>query len=286
MSFRSLGDQYGLNASTVYRRVRKYLENLPHCADVTRKYCSKYCGVLEVDGKFVKVKGYERKIPVVYGIDYQTHDIPTYKLASSEGYQTCLKFFSSLKLLDYPLLALVADDNMNIKQAGQFVYPSLAFQLCQRHFKQNIKLTLNLTQNPHYQPFFSRIIDLFSMKRSPEDFNRFAKNIYNQYRQDSLCLNIMLDIHQKRDELLGFRGVKRVPVTTNLIECFNSHLQGRLKTIKGFESFRHADLWLNAYFLRRRTKKFTDCRGKFRRLNGKTSLFQSKKSGVDLPVFF
>ncbi|MBD3279439.1 MAG: hypothetical protein GF390_01875 [Candidatus Pacebacteria bacterium] len=77
-----------------------------------------------------------------------------------------------------------------------------------------------------------------------------------------------------------------MPTTTNLIECFNSHLQGRLKTIKGFESFKHADLWLNAYFLRRRTKKFTDCRGKFRNLNGKTSLFKAKKPGIDLPVFF
>ena len=66
--------------------------------------------------------------------------------------------------------------------------------------------------------------------------------------------------------------VKHTPRTNNLIESFNSHLQGRLKTIKGFESFNHAELWLNAYFLRRRTKKFTDCEGKFKSLNGKSSI--------------
>jgi transposase-like protein len=286
ISFRSLGDQYNVNASTVYRRVKKVLESLPHCADITRKYCSKYCGVLEVDGKYLKVKGYKRKIPVIYGIDYQTHDIPTYRLAVSEDYQNCLKLFTSLKLMDYPLIALVADDNVNIRQACNFIFPNAAFQLCQRHFKQNIKFTLNLTENPHYQVFFDKVIQLFSFKRSSDDFDRYAKNIFNQFKNDKICLDIIVDIHRRKHLLLGWRGIKRVPTTTNLIECFNSHLQGRLKTIKGFESFKHANLWLNAYFLRRRTKKFTDCRGKFRRLNGKTSLEVSKKPGIDLPTFF
>jgi len=71
-----------------------------------------------------------------------------------------------------------------------------------------------------------------------------------------------------------------------LIESFNSHLEGRLSTLKGFESFHHADLWLNGHFLRRRMKPFTDCQSKFRRLNGKTSLSQTKKPGIDLPSFF
>lgn len=65
---------------------------------------------------------------------------------------------------------------------------------------------------------------------------------------------------------------KRIPRTTNLIECFNSHLEGRLKSIKGFESITHARSWFNAYFIRRRLKPFTDCQGQFRFLNGKCSL--------------
>jgi len=86
--------------------------------------------------------------------------------------------------------------------------------------------------------------------------------------------------------LLAYLRQRNTPQTSNLIESFNSHLQGRLKTIKGFESFTHAKLWLNGYFLRRRTKKFTDCRGKFRKLNGKTSLQIVKKPGIDLPSLF
>ena len=65
---------------------------------------------------------------------------------------------------------------------------------------------------------------------------------------------------------------KHIPRTTNLIESYNSHLEGRLKTIKGFESFTHADTWLNAYFLKRRLQPFTDCTKQFKALNGTCSL--------------
>lgn len=68
---------------TAYRKCVVALENLPHCADITRKYCSKYSGILLVDGKYIEVKGYDRKIPVIYGIDYLTHDIPTYVFSLS-----------------------------------------------------------------------------------------------------------------------------------------------------------------------------------------------------------
>lgn len=131
-----------------------------------------------------------------------------------------------------------------------------------------------------------RIEELFSFKRNPDDFERQAKKILNQYDQDNLCISIMADIYRQKNLILGWRGGHNIPTTTNLIECFNSHLQGRLKTIKGFESFKHADLWLNGYFLRRRLKKFTSCEGKFRSLNGYNSLEKSKISDVDIPPFF
>jgi hypothetical protein len=63
-------------------------------------------------------------------------------------------------------------------------------------------------------------------------------------------------------------------------------LQGRLKTIKGFESFSQANNWLNGYFLRRRVKKFSGCQGKFKGLNGYNSLQKTKKPDVDIPLYF
>lgn len=263
-----------------------YLKSLPHCADITRKYCSKYCGILEVDGKYVKVKGFERKIPAIYGVDYQTHDIPTYILSETESYQTFRSFFGSLRLLNYPLQAVICDENANIYEACRYVYPQAVIQLCQNHYKENIRRSLNLITNKQYLSFMNQVEELFLFKRSPDDFNRKAKIILNNHKQDNLCCSILVDIARNQHLLLGWRGGHNIPITTNLIECFNSHLQGRLKTIKGFESFKHADLWLNGYFLRRRLKRFTGCEGKFRGLNGYNSLQKSKRSDVDLPTFF
>lgn len=275
-----------MSVGYIYDQIAQYLERLPHCADVTRKYCSHYSGILEVDGKYVQVKGYERKIPVLYGIDYQTHDIPSYKVSVSENYQTCLSFFSSLRLLNYPLQAVVCDENVNIYEAARFVYPNVIVQLCQNHYKENIRRSLDLTVNPQYETFMKEIEDLFVFKRSPDDFNRCAKNILNQYKTDNLATSIMVDIYRNLPFLNGWRGGHSIPTTTNLIESYNSHLQGRLKTIKGFETFHHADLWLNGYFLRRRLKKFTGCRGKFRSLNGYNSLQKAKKPDIDIPPYF
>lgn len=284
--FRSLADQSGLGVGTVFRKVNEVLSKLPHCADVTRDFASKYTGILLVDGKYVKVKGYDRKLPVVYGVDYQSHDIPSYRLGINEGYLTLLKFFSSLKLANYPLQAIVCDDNQATRDACLNIFPGATIQLCQNHYKQNVRNCFDLKMDLIHLEFVRGIEDLLSCKRSLEDHNKRAGYLFDRWRNDPLCLNILTDLAKSSDLLLGWRSFKGLPITTNLIECFNSHLQGRLKTIKGFESMAHADTWLNGYFLRRRTKKFTDCDGKFRPLNGKTPLQISKKPDIDLPTFF
>lgn len=258
---------------------------LPLCADITRKYCSHFDGVLVVDGKYVAVKYHKRKIPFLYGIDYSSHDIPTYRLAHGESYIAWLKFFESLRLLNYPLRLVVCDDNENIRLAAISIYPNARFQLCQNHFKENIRKRLSVRTDPTYRPFMHDIEVLFKFKRSLDDFNRVAKNIFNTYKNDPVCLSIILDIQKKKDLLLGYLNVKNAPRTTNLIESFNSHFQARFKSIKGFESFKSANIWINAYLLRRRFKKFTDCSNKFKYLNGKSSFSISKKSDVELSTF-
>lgn len=287
LSFRTLADQSGLSVGAVWRKVHDYLVDLPHCADITRNYCQRFSGILLVDGKFVKIKGYERKLPVVYGVDYTTHDFPSYRLGRNEGFGTCYKFFASLKLANYPLQALVCDDNQSIRDACLKVYPAATVQLCQNHYKQNIRVAVDVSHQVRYQPFIKNIEILFAHKRSEDDINKRAKDILRAWNDDPLVVEIMVDMYRNRHLLFGWKqGNKGIPTTTNLIECFNSHLQGRLETIKGFESFGHANTWLNAHFIRRRTKKLQDCAGKFSKLNGSTPLQNSVKRGIDVPSFF
>lgn len=113
---------------------------------------------------------------------------------------------------------------------------------------------------------------LFSERRSIDEFFTLAKRILIKYGNDPKCQSVLLDIERRKEVLLAYVLEKHIPKTTNLIECFNSHLECRLKSIKGFESIHHARLWFNAYFIRRRLKPFTDCTSQFKKLNGKCSL--------------
>lgn len=283
MSFRSIAKKYNVSLGTSYNKVNAELESLPHCADITRKYCSKFSGILLVDGKFIRIKPYKFKIPVIYGIDYKTHDIPTFVLSNSENYLTMKKFFTSLRLLNYPLKSLVSDENLNIHRACTDIYPNSYWQLCTNHLKENIRNSLQTRSDPTYLPFIRDIEILFSCKRSEDDFNRVAKNILYKYEHDPLCMSVLLDIHNKKHNLITYKFVRGTPTTNNLIESYNSHLEARVRPLKGFESFRHANLWLNAYFIRRRLRVFTDCSGRFKHLNGRCSMYFSAKQKDKLP---
>lgn len=255
------------------------------CIDVTRWYCEKFQGILLVDGKYVRVKKYDRKIPVIFGIDYKTHDIPHFKLAKTEDYLNCKKFFESIKLTDYSLQAIVCDDNKNIYNAAKYVFPNVVVQLCHVHFLRNMKALLDLENNIYHRLFFAVLSKLLVEKRSKQDFEKKAINLVRQFSKDEVCSSILIELARKQPLLQGYLHHRGTPTTTNLIESLNSHLEARVKPLKGFESFKHAELWMNGYFLRRRTKKWTDCLGKFRRLNRKTSLKLLKNQGLIYQTF-
>lgn len=248
------------------------LATLPFCADLSRGNDKHYSGVLLVDGKYLHVKGYPDKIPCIYGLDYLTHDIVHFVLSRGENYQSSVSFFRSLRLLGYPLHALVCDDNQNFQLACQRTYPKAVIQICHNHYKESIRRSLMVRSDPTYRLFMLEINQLFSTKRSVEEFFFLARRILLKHGYDPRCQGVLLDLEKRKGVLLAYTNEKSIPRTTNLIECFNSHLEGRLKSLKGFESLGHARLWLNAYFLRRRFKPFTDCTGHFQKLNGSCSL--------------
>lgn len=279
--YRTIGEVAGVSAPTAYRQAKVAFDKLAHCVDITRKHCTHFCGILLVDGKYISVSGYERKIPVIYGVDYLTHDIPHYRLAKGENYLSCLSFFRSLRLANYPLHSLVCDDNTNIRDACLKIYPKTIIQLCQNHYKENIRRLLRVRTDDTHLVLVQDLENLFRKKLPLAEFNRLARKVLLKYQDDPVRVNIMLDVEKRKPHLLAYTQNKTIPRTNNLIELYNSHLEGRLKTIKGFNSFLHANTWLNAYFVRRRLKPFTSCSKKFKHLNKKSSL-QISTGGQDL----
>lgn len=241
------------------------------------------------DGKYVSVKGYAKDIPVIYGIDYLTHDVPDFKLVPSESYLACKAYFTAIKNLGYDLKFLVGDDNPAIKRALEYVFPNAIFQLCLNHYKESIRRDLGIRTSGKYREFYLEVEDLFNRRLNwAEIMKELAFKFYPKYKncKDEKILYWMTDIVKRKRDLTNYHQLEGVPNTNNLIEAYNSHLKQRLKAIKGFENFKYASMWLNGYFLRRRLKPFTDCTEKFKALNGNCSLKEVLKQDLKLPDVF
>jgi len=238
-----------------------------------------------MDGKYIKVRGYKQKIPFIYGIDYETHDILFGILSSSEDEKTFLEFFEILKSLDYPLKIIVADDRTSLPLALKQVYPDTPLQLCQNHYLENIRQLLHVRTDITQQHFFNSVKKhIFNEYENDEKLNSAIEYILTRHCQNNPQRQvIILQISKRRKELFAYKNIPNCPNNTNLIELFNSHFNARLKSVKGFKTKPHAILWLNAALIRRRTKEFTDCSPKFKHLNGKSSIQMSIKKQTIWP---
>lgn len=282
---RKLADENDLSPAQTYARVTTEMDDLPDNTWLTAKYCNRFCGILIVDGKYVKVKGYKEKIPFIYGIDYLTHDPMVGILATGESQEAFLKFFRLLKTCAYPLQIIVADDRSSLIPALKHYYPRARIQLCQNHYIENIRQLLHVrTDGAHLHFFHSLCQRVFQEHTDDKQLDDSLHHLLTKRAENNLLRqSIVMDIHRRRTELFAYTKVPHCPTNTNLIELYNSHLNGRLKTIKGFKSFHAAERWLNAYLVRRRTKPFTDCEVKFKKLNGKTSLEMTLKKQAEWP---
>ena len=271
VGFRRLGDENTLSGPQTYARVITEMDQLPKNSFLTQTLCdlSRCMGILILDGKYVAVKGQLRKIPFLFGIDYLTHDILHGELFLAEDEMAFSQYFQKLKDLGYNLRIVVADDRAGLKQALNKVFPYARLQLCQNHYLENIRKDLKVRTVTTYQHFFNSLKKhVFKDARTDEEITRGLLHVKEHHAGGSFLLNnILADIELRRNDLFAYRHFQGCPDNTNLIELYNSHLNGRLKTIKGFQSLISARRWLNAWIIRRRTKTLTDCQEKFKHLN-------------------
>jgi hypothetical protein len=273
---------------SAWRICQSELAKLPNNNQFTFRYCNRFSQIFLFDGKYFNVADQDRDWVFLWGIDYLRHDIPVFILAPSESYQSWAKVFSYFRIINHFPALVVCDDNVNLKMAAREKFPAVRIQACYNHFKETIRRDLKVRSDKRYIPFMKRIETLldFSVKLSEENFMIWYTALYRDYHADPVCLSVLLTIAQYKKELLAFRGIPGAPLTTNLIEGMNGHLEKRLFSLQSFQSVAHAKLWFNGYVLKRRFTKFTDCRGKFRYLNGKTGVQMTQKYGVIVPGYF
>lgn len=290
LSFRDLARKYSMSPMTVWRICENALKKLPNNNQFTFNYCSRFSTIFVFDGKYFNVATDKYDWVLLWGFDYLRHDIPVFTIAPSENYQAWSRYFSYFRILScFPKLA-VCDDNPNLKMAVKSRFPGCKIQTCYNHFKENIRRDLHVRSDKtnKYRNFMDRIESILnsSNKLSDETFNKWMFCLYRDYNNDPVCLQVLTNIEKYKTELLAYRGIPQAPLTSNMIEGFNGHLEKRLQKIQSFQTVSYARLWFNGYVLKRRFTKFTDCSGKFRYLNGKRGVDQTKKERVILPLLF
>lgn len=263
----------------MYRKIKTELLKVPNSNHVTEVVCNKFSGFLQIDAKYVSVKGHQNKMAFIWSIDYYTHDIIWNMLVPSESAYAYLTLFKRLKALNYPLKALICDEHTSILSTVNKVFPNSPVQICLTHYKRNIRYKLNFKQDCDLH--FWQDLKLLLSSNSIKQFSYRGRNMLQSYMKFPHLLAILADIQAKEPYLTTNIRFKKCPDTTNLIECYNKHLNVRLKKLDGFKSYDNAQLWLNAYIWLKRTSKLKCCKGKFRKLNGHMPLAFTAKDHLE-----
>jgi len=151
--FRPLGNELGLSPSQTYARVIEELKQLPNNTELTQKYCDRWSGILNIDGKYIAVKGYEKKIPFIWCVDFLQHDFPVSVLAHAESVEAFSELFEALLACHYPLQVAICDDVAALKIALKRYYPVAEIQLCHTHYIENIRQQIHLRTQDTYHHF-------------------------------------------------------------------------------------------------------------------------------------
>lgn len=286
MSFRKLSIKYHISPMKAWRICEAKLKALPNNNQFTFNYCSQFSSVFEFDGKYFNVTHTNHDWVLLWGVDYFRHDIPVMWVAPSESYQAWSKFFFYFRIINHFPQLLLCDDNQNLKLAARKHFPAVTIQTCTNHFKENIRRNLKVRSETTYQNFVKRLTTIIGVKLSDEVMRQRLLSLVRDYQHDPVAMTELINIQRYWHELTAYRHIGKSPLTTNMIEGLNSHLEARLFSLRSFQSVQHAKLWLNGYVLRRRFTKFTDCKKKFKRLNGKSGVELTKKPGIELPILF
>lgn len=183
-----------------------------------------YCGIILADGKYMSVKhlSEETKVSKVHGhipypgrprgktkkglviipfIDYETHDIPIYIIASSENGYEIEKGFKKLKELGYPLKAVVCDESMgNIAQVTKKVFPDAVIQLCLTHYSKCIEREFTVNS-------VKRSIKKLERKLEKLGDGIFISTHHHDIERAVKWANGMADLEFGYDVLIGLQSI-------------------------------------------------------------------------------
>ena len=276
-SYRDVARKLGIHRSTAYRLISAVSKNCKTPCEVNAELKPRWSGYLIVDGDAIDV-GTGRKM-FLLGVDSHSQDILHTLLVNSEDGHNWTRFFSELRYsLGYTPPGIVSDGFPAIIQGIQAIYPHCPRQLCVRHFEKDLThlLRYRFTQKPGHWRQNKRLLDavhrmLYANSIAKAQRQLESISVDSRFQQAGFS-SIIKHIKRQFPYLVTHQFHADMPRTNSIVEGVISRLDERIDPADGYGS--HQTCWatLKMLIMWYRFKKFTDCRKKNRKNNGKSPL--------------
>lgn len=293
-----MGRRYKHSKNTVTKIIHEIVKDAATSFDVAVKLQPRWSGTLSIDGKFIKafdwyvktlkeknnfskseLRAMHRKVWLC-GIDYETGDLPHYCLADSENRIDLILFFQQLQKNGYILQNLVSDGSPEIPHAARKVYgDNFIFQLCTRHFLEGLEglaVLKEMEQNISETEILIKNIQMIIQAETLDIAKQNLKLLKDKkhFYKTNIQKIIIKQFKEKFNFLMShlFYPERNIPHTNNDIENLFRQLELNIGSVGRFGKFWNAHHYLNAWALKRRFTKFTDCKGQRKHRNGKAPL--------------
>jgi hypothetical protein len=140
---------------------------------------------------------------LIWGADYDSHDLPHFEFGDSENISVFNDYFQTLKEQKYPLKSLTTDDKGEAIQAAQRYYPNCIIQLCIKHYLAKMNRIL-VTQHIAVK---LRVKERKIEKLFPEaESERIPINRFYSLKQIIKLTNEMAELESRYELLFDFQA--------------------------------------------------------------------------------
>lgn len=287
-SYRAVGRSLHMRPMTAYERIIGMGFQSKSPMQVSLELKPRWCGYLVVDGDTLSVG--RRSECLMIGADSYSQDIPHAILAEHEDGMNWTRFFLVIKHpIGYPFRGIISDGDPAIQEARQAVLPDVPWQLCIKHFEDNLRryLRYTFTQKRGYWRETDRLLKSVHHMLYAKSFNEAhrylaAISVDPGFKQAGLS-EVIDNIREKFPYLVTHHFYPGMPRTNNIGEGIISRLDEKINRADGYKC--HDTCWatMKMLIMWYRFKTFTDCRKKNKHKNGKCPLELAgvKTSNID-----
>jgi len=276
-SYRGVGRHLSIEPKTAYKRIISMGFQSKSPMQVSLELKPRWCGYLCVDGDTITVGRHSECLMI--GVDCYSQDIPHAILAEHEDGMNWTHFFLVTKYpIDYPFKGIISDGDPAIQEARQAVLPDVPWQLCVKHFEDNLSryLRYTFTQKRGYWRETDRLLKavhnmLYSRSLKKAKKYLSAISIDPGFKKAGLS-KVIDNIEEQFPYLVTHHSHPGMPRTNNIGEGVISRLDEKINRADGYMC--HDTCWATMKLLITwyRFKRFTDCRKKNKHKNGKSPL--------------